>query len=257
MPTTLALRHVAFEDLGTLAPVLVRPRPHGALPRRSRHEPRRGRSRSSPTCSWCSVDRSASTIPTPIRSSRPRSSSHRRRVSRSGRATLGLCLGSQLMARALGARVYPAGVKEIGWGKLATLTPEGRAVVPAPPGRRRRAALARRHVRPARRLGAARVDAPSARIKRSSWGQGRARAAVPRRGRGCKRSKAGSSVTRPRSRRPQASACSQLRADTARCSPAVVPSGDCLFRGLADGASSRRNPAAARFQAAAARFSPS
>ena len=43
---------------------------------------------------------------------------------KAGKPALGVCLGAQLLAHVLGARVYPGGQKEIGWYEVM-MTPEG------------------------------------------------------------------------------------------------------------------------------------
>jgi GMP synthase (glutamine-hydrolysing) len=121
--SAVAIRHVAFEDLGLLAPILVRngwtvsyvEAPTDDL-----------------SCPDIELADLLIVLGGPIgvyeSVSYPFLSREitllERRLAK-GQSTLGICLGSQLMAAALGARVFPGPTKEIGWGRLK-LTNEGR-----------------------------------------------------------------------------------------------------------------------------------
>ncbi|MGX0961564.1 GMP synthase (glutamine-hydrolyzing) [Bradyrhizobium japonicum] len=122
--SAVALRHVAFEDLGLLAPIMER---------------------EGWNVSFCEApvdDLSHSSIgdadllivlggPIGVYETESYPFLTReidlleRRLAQ-GLPTLGICLGAQLMAKALGARIYAGGVKEIGWGSV-TLTDAGQA----------------------------------------------------------------------------------------------------------------------------------
>jgi len=129
MKTALVIRHVAFEDLGSLGPLL----------------PGRGFEvayADAPTADFAELSALEAGLlvvlggPIGVYDTadypflEPETALIARRLA-AGRPTLGICLGCQLMARALGARVYPSGVKEIGWGPVR-LTEAGRQSCLAP-----------------------------------------------------------------------------------------------------------------------------
>ncbi|HSO42643.1 MAG TPA: glutamine amidotransferase [Rhodospirillales bacterium] len=123
MKTAVAIRHVAFEDLGTFEPVLA------AAGYTMRYLEAAGSELSAP---GAAADADLLVIlGGPIgayeEQSYPFLADELRllesRVA-AGRPLLGICLGAQIIARGLGARVYPGSVKEIGWAPIR-LTPEG------------------------------------------------------------------------------------------------------------------------------------
>ena len=114
MKTALAIRHVHFEHLGALEPLLAAA---GYVVRYLE----------APTASWADEERPDLLVllggPTSVNDSvdypflAPELALVKQQL-QEGRATLGLCLGAQLMARALGNRVFPMGRKEVGWSPL-------------------------------------------------------------------------------------------------------------------------------------------
>lgn len=129
MPSAIALRHVAFEDLGTLGPLLER-RSYAVSYRDAAVD-----DLGAPDIAAADL---LVVLGGPIGAYEeeiyPFLAAElgliERRLAR-GKPVLGICLGSQLMARALAARVYPGTGKEIGWAPIA-LTAAGLASPLAP-----------------------------------------------------------------------------------------------------------------------------
>ena len=121
MTTVTALRHVAFEDLGILADVFAaRAWPVSYV--------------EAPVADWKAFDPLAPDLlvvlggPIGVYEENiypfltPEIAAFKKRLD-AGKPTLGICLGAQLIARALGAAVYPGPEKEIGWKPLLVTGP--------------------------------------------------------------------------------------------------------------------------------------
>jgi GMP synthase (glutamine-hydrolysing) len=127
----LALRHVAFEDLGVLGP-LVSARGYGVRYHDAGVQPFDAATLLAPNLlvvlggpigvyeheTYPFITDEIAAIAARIEAEKP---------------ILGICLGAQMMAAALGAAVGPGPVKEIGWAPV-TLTAAGKASVLAPLG---------------------------------------------------------------------------------------------------------------------------
>ncbi|MCQ9387357.1 glutamine amidotransferase [Brevibacterium sp. 50QC2O2] len=127
--STLVVRHLAFEDLGIIEP-LLRQRGHNIVYREAGVD------------ELSTGEALAADLmiilggPVGVYQTRqyPFLLEERAAIAarlEAGLPTLGICLGAQLMAAALGAPVTPSGRTEIGYSPL-TLTPAGRAGVLAP-----------------------------------------------------------------------------------------------------------------------------
>lgn len=124
MKTCLAVRHVAFEDLGLLAP-LVAERGFSVRYLEAGVEPITDEALIAPDL--------VVVLGGPIGVYEedaypflvPETAAVKARLE-ADKPTLGVCLGAQLMAKALGAEVKPGPAKEIGYAPL-TVTPEGEA----------------------------------------------------------------------------------------------------------------------------------
>jgi len=129
--TCLAVRHVAFEDLGLLGP-LVSARGYDVRYHDAGIEPFGADTLVEPDL----VIVLGGPIGVYEGEAYPFISSEIAAVAarlRSGKPILGICLGAQMMAAALGARVAPGPVKEIGYAPL-TLTEPGKRSVLSPLG---------------------------------------------------------------------------------------------------------------------------